>query len=67
MVPDIDGRRLTADEFSRLSPEKLELVDGRIAGDEQLLMLILTSIGLRYAVELLGPEMWQQAVEAARL
>ena len=67
LVPGIDGRRLTGDEFSRLTPEKLELIEGRIPGDEQLLMLILTSVGLRYAVELLGAEQWQQAVEAARL
>jgi hypothetical protein len=65
LVPNSYGRPLTADEFAIHAPEKLELVDGRIRGDEQLLLLILTSLGLRRSVDLLGRERWQLAVDAA--
>jgi hypothetical protein len=63
-VPDevIEGRRLTADEFVARTPEKLELVDGRIPGDEDLLVLLLTGLGVRRAIELVGPEPWRRAL-----
>jgi hypothetical protein len=58
----ITGRRLTAAEFSAHTPEKLELLDGRIPGDEDLLVLLLTSLGVRRAIELTGADPWRQAL-----
>lgn len=63
LVPGLSGRRLTLDEYRRYLPEKIELIDGKIPGDEQLLLALLTSIGLRRAATLVGPELWQKAVD----
>jgi hypothetical protein len=57
------GRPLTADEFESLAPEKLELVDGRIPGGETLVILLLTSLGLRRVAALVGREAWVRAIE----
>ncbi len=57
------GRRLTIDEFVANSPEKLELIDGRIPGAEKLVLLLLTSLGLRRAVNLVGRDRWKQALD----
>lgn len=62
--PSLAGRRLTADEFEARVPEKLELVDGRIPGDEELLVLLLTSLGLGRAIELVGADVWREALSA---
>jgi len=62
LVPRAGPRRITAEEFARYTPDKLELANGRIVGDERLLRLILSSLGLRHVIELLGPETWQDAV-----
>lgn len=62
LVPRAGPRRITAEEFGRYGPDKLELANGRIVGDERLLLLILSSLGLRHVIELLGPEPWQDAV-----
>jgi hypothetical protein len=62
LVPRAGPRRIAAKEFARYTPDKLELVNGRIVGDERLLLLILSSVGLRHAIELLGPETWQDAL-----
>ena len=60
-VPDVMGRPVTADEFAAFTPEKLELVDGRILGGERLVMLLLTSLGLRRVAALVGREAWTRA------
>ena len=62
-VPALSGRRLTLDEYHRYLPEKIELIDGKIPGDEQLLLALLTSIGLRRAAMLVGPDLWEKAVD----
>jgi hypothetical protein len=62
-VPQVMGRPLTADEFEALAPEKLELVDGRIPGGETLVILLLTSLGLRRVAALVGREAWARAME----
>lgn len=62
LVPRAGPRRITAEEFARYAPHKLELANGRIVGDERLLLLILSSLGLRHVIELLGPETWQDAL-----
>ena len=57
--PSAMGRALTVEEFSAHTPEKLELVGGRIPGDKGLLLLILTSLGLRRAAALVGYDTWR--------
>jgi hypothetical protein len=57
------GRPVTADEFAAFTPEKLELIDGRIPGGEKLVLLLLTSLGLRRVAALVGREAWSRAVE----
>jgi len=62
--PSLAGRRLTAEDFQASVPQKLELVDGRIPGDEPLLLLLLTGLGLGRAIELVGPDRWREALAA---
>jgi len=64
-VPDVMGRSLTASEFSAHTPEKLELVGGRIPGDKDLLLLLLSSLGLRRAAAIVGYDLWKQALPEA--
>lgn len=59
-------RRPTVDEFHRHTPEKLELIDGHIPGEEDLLLLLLTSVGLRRAARLVGPKVWRSAAAPVR-
>ena len=66
LQPALHARRPTADEFSRHTPEKLELIDGHIPGEEDLLLLLLTSVGLRRAARLVGPELWRRAATPFR-
>jgi len=61
-MPSLAGRRLTADEFMAHVPEKLELVDGHIPDEEPLLLLLLASVGLHRAAELVGRETWARAI-----
>lgn len=62
-APDVMGRPLTVEEFAAFAPEKLELADGRIPGGEKLVMLLLTSLGLRRVSALIGREAWIRAIE----
>lgn len=64
-VPALMGRRLTGDEFTANSPEKLELINGTIPGGEGLLRLLLTSLGLRRAALMVGHHLWKQALQVA--
>ena len=61
-VPGLAGRPLGAEEFVANAPEKLEFVGGRIPGDEDFLVLLLVSVGLRRAAELVGQDLWALAV-----
>lgn len=63
LMPAEWGRRLTVQEYIFNSPEKLELIDGAIPGTDKLLLLLLTSIGLRRAVMLVGADRWRKAIE----
>ena len=60
LVPALHARRPTVDEFSAYTPEKLELIDGHLPGEEDLLLLLLTSIGLRRAAEVVVPGLLAQ-------
>jgi len=66
LVPGLQARRPTVDEFSSYTPEKLELIDGHIPGEEDLLLLLLTSMGLGRAAELVGPRLWRSAAAPVR-
>jgi hypothetical protein len=62
LVPDVLGRPITVDELIAHAPEKLELVNGRIARDKGLLLLILTGLGVRRAAALVGYEVWRKGL-----
>jgi hypothetical protein len=66
LVPELHARRPTVEEFSAYTPEKLELIDGHVPGEEDLLLLLLTSTGLRRAAEVVGPKLWRSAAAPAR-
>jgi len=66
LVPAFQARRPTVEEFSAYTPEKLELIDGHLPGEEDLLLLLLTSIGLRRAAEVVGPKLWRSAAAPGR-
>ena len=62
-VPDPMGRPISAEDLAAHAPPKLELVDGRIPGDKGLLLLILTSLGVRRAAALVGYDIWKKGIE----
>lgn len=66
LEPALEPRRPTPEEFSCYTPEKLELLDGHIPGEENLLLLLLTTVGLRRAVQLVGAKLWQRAAAPIR-
>jgi hypothetical protein len=66
LEPALHPRRPTPEEFSTHTPEKLELLDGHIPGEENLLLLLLTTVGLRRAVQLVGPKLWRRAAAPIR-
>ena len=66
LLPTLHPRRPTVEEFSAYTPEKLELIDGHVPGEEDLLLLLLTSIGLRRAARVVGPKLWRSAAAPAR-
>lgn len=59
----LDGRALSLVDLAALAPEKIELVDGRIAGGAGLLTLLLTNIGLRRTARMVGRDLWRQALD----
>jgi hypothetical protein len=63
MIPETMGRPASPEEFRSAIPEKLELVDGHIPGEEKLVMILLSTMGLRRVAALVGPEAWISAVE----
>ena len=66
LVPALHPRRPTVEEFSAYTPEKLELIDGHVPGEEDLLLLLLTSIGLRRAAHVVGPKLWRSGAAPAK-
>lgn len=63
MIPEAMGRPASPEEFGSAVPTKLELVDGRIPGGEKLVMILLSTMGLRRVAALVGREAWISAVE----
>jgi hypothetical protein len=66
LVPGLHPRRLSVEEYRTYTPEKLELIEGRIPGEENLLLLLLTSLGLRRAARMVGPKLWRSATTPLR-
>jgi hypothetical protein len=66
LQPALHPRRPTAEEFSSHTPEKLELIDGHVPGEENLALLLLTSMGLRRAAQIVGPKVWRSAAAPLR-
>jgi len=66
LQPALHPRRPTPEEFSSHTPEKLELIDGHVPGEENLVLLLLTSMGLRRAAQLVGPKLWRSAAAPIR-
>jgi hypothetical protein len=66
LQPALHPRRPTPEEFSSYTPEKLELIDGHVPGEENLVLLLLTSMGLRRAAQLVGPKVWRSAAAPIR-
>jgi hypothetical protein len=66
LQPSLHPRRPTPEEFSSHTPEKLELIDGHVPGEEDLALLLLTTIGLRRAAQLVGPKLWRSAAAPIR-
>jgi hypothetical protein len=62
MIPERMGRPASPEEFRSSMPEKLELVDGHIPGERQLVMFLLTTMGLARVAALTGRESWLAAV-----
>jgi hypothetical protein len=54
---------LTVEEFHLYTPEKLELIRGDVPGAEELLLLLLTNVGLHRAATLVGHETWRRAID----
>jgi hypothetical protein len=66
LTPGLLPRRPTVEEYCSHTPEKLELIDGHIPGEERLLLLLLTGMGLRRAAELVGLKLWRSAAAPTR-
>lgn len=67
LQPALYSRRPTPGEFCAHTPERLELLDGHVPGEEKLLLLLLTTVGLRRAARLVGPRLWRSAAAPIRL
>jgi hypothetical protein len=62
IAPSLGGRPLDEAEYMAHVPEKIELLDGHVPGEEPLLLLLLASVGLRRAAVLVGREAWECAL-----
>lgn len=63
MIPERMGRPASPEEFRASIPEKLELVDGHIPGEQKLVMFLLMTMGLGRVAAMVGREGWLAAVE----
>ena len=71
-VPDLEGRRLTSDEYYSLIPERLELLEGYVCSGAEdhrprldLLRALMLNEGLLSVVRLAPPDRWRQALRQA--
>lgn len=70
LVPDLEPRRITMDEYYAYAPEKVELLDGYVFGcgdypeiGQKTLLVLLTNMGLVEAVRLVPEARWREALE----
>ena len=68
-VPDLEGRRLTSEEYYALTPERLELLEGYLCGGADdhksrldLLRALAINEGLLRLVRLAPPDSWREAL-----
>jgi hypothetical protein len=62
-APAVMGRPATLEEFRACAPRVLELHDGRVPGEEKLVLLLLSTMGLRRVAALVGRQTWLAAVD----
>ncbi|MEX2156153.1 MAG: hypothetical protein WD773_04880 [Gemmatimonadales bacterium] len=70
LVPDLEPRAITIDEYYAYAPEKVELLGGYLflpaeypEPRRKLLQLLLVNIGLLEAVRLVPEDRWREAFE----
>ena len=67
-----EGRKWSREEieqkYYKLSPEKIELIEGKMFWNEEerlaMLALLLENVGMDAAVALGDPDLWRQAINA---
>jgi hypothetical protein len=69
LVPDLEDRQITMEEYYEYAPERFELLDGYLFVPRRypelrlkLLRLLLVNVGLREAVKLAPAERWREAL-----
>ena len=72
LVPDLQPRPITMDEYYAYAPEKFELLEGYLfhgptdpEGRHRLLQLLLVNVGLIEAIRLAPEDRWRAALAAA--
>ena len=67
LVPHLEPRRITIDEYQAHTPEKLELIEGFLLHDQderrRLVALLLVNVGLLEAVRVAPEGRWREALE----
>lgn len=70
LIPDLEPRRITLDEYYEYGPEKIELLDGHLFDPEspseirrRFLALLLVNVGLLEAVTLAPERQWRKALD----
>lgn len=66
IIPDLKPQAVTCDLYYDYTPEKFELIDGVVFGDEEelkkLLLLLMYNIGLEETVKLAPKTLWKEAI-----
>jgi hypothetical protein len=72
LVPELEDREITVEEYYEYAPEKFELIEGYLFLPRRyselrlkLLRLLLVNVGLREAVKLAPEERWREALDRA--
>ena len=67
LVPGLDPRPVTMEEYHAYAPEKVELLDGYVFEPAETrrraLRLLLANMGLLEAVKLVPGERWREALQ----
>ena len=72
LVPGLEPRPLTMEEYHEYAPEKVELLGGYVFGDpdwpeigRKTLLVVLTNMGLVEAVKMVPEDLWREALVRA--